>query len=88
VFENSERYQRDFVHVSKIVDSHLKFMTIPESGIWNVGTGTPASFMDVARQFNVPIKTVPMPDVLKDSYQMYTCADMAKYNATMKKYEN
>ena len=88
VFENSERYQRDFVHVSKIVDTHLKFMTIPESGVWNVGTGTPTSFMDVARQFNVPIKTIPMPTVLKDSYQMYTCADMTKYNNTLKKYAN
>jgi hypothetical protein len=27
-----------------------------------------------------------MPEVLKDSYQKYTCADMTKYNATLKKY--
>jgi hypothetical protein len=27
-----------------------------------------------------------MPDILKDSYQKYTCADMTKYNATLKKY--
>ena len=86
VFENSELYHRDFVHVSKIVDTHLRFMSIPESGIWNVGTGKPQSFMDVAKQYQVPITTVPMPEVLKDSYQKYTCADMTKYNATLKKY--
>ena len=74
------------MHVSKIVDTHLRFMSIPESGIWNVGTGKPQSFMDVAQQYRVPITTIPMPDVLKDSYQKYTCADMTKYNATLKKY--
>jgi hypothetical protein len=42
--------------------------------------------MDVAKQYLVPVTTVPIPDVLKDSYQKYTCADMTKYNATLKKY--
>ena len=88
VFENSELYQRDFVHVSKIVNTHLKFMTIPESGVWNVGTGTPTSFMTVAKQFDVPVTTIPMPAILEDSYQKYTCADMTKYNNTLKKYAN
>jgi ADP-L-glycero-D-manno-heptose 6-epimerase len=88
VFENSEQYQRDFVHVSKIVEAHFKFMNIPESGIWNVGTGQPQSFIDVAKQYKSRITTIPMPDLLKDSYQKYTCADMTKYNATIKKYEN
>ena len=74
--------------MSKIVESHLRFMSIPESGIWNVGTGVAQSFLDVAHQYQVPVTTVPMPDVLKDSYQKYTCADMTKYNATLKKYAN
>jgi hypothetical protein len=41
------------------------------------------SFMDVAKSFNVPIRTIPMPDNLKDSYQKYTCADMSKLNAVL-----
>ena len=86
VFENSEQYQRDFVHVSKIVEAHVKFMAVPESGVWNVGTGKPQSFMDVANLYNVPVTTIPMPNILKDSYQKYTCADMTKYNETLKKY--
>ena len=83
VFEGSDRFLRDFVPVSKIVDTHLKFLTVKESGIWNVGTGQPQSFMAVAEEFGVPITTVPMPDILKDSYQKYTCADMTRYNTTV-----
>ena len=83
VFEGSDRFLRDFVPVSKIVDTHLKFLTVKESGIWNVGTGQPRSFMAVAEEFGVPIETVPMPNILKDSYQKYTCADMTRYNTTL-----
>lgn len=85
VFEGSEGFLRDFVPVSKIVETHLKFLDVKESGVWNVGTGQPRSFMDVAKEFNVPISTIPMPDILKDSYQKYTCADMTKYNTTLNK---
>ena len=83
VFEGSDRFLRDFVPVSKIVDTHLKFLTVKESGIWNVGTGQPRSFMSVAEEFGVPVTTVPMPDILRDSYQKYTCADMTRYNTTV-----
>ena len=83
VFEGSEGFLRDFVPVSKIVDTHLKFLTVKESGIWNVGTGQPRSFMAVAEEFGVPVTTVPMPDILRDSYQKYTCADMTRYNTTV-----
>jgi ADP-L-glycero-D-manno-heptose 6-epimerase len=83
VFEGSDKFLRDFVPVSKIVETHLKFLDVKENGLWNVGTGQPRSFMSVAEQFGVPIETVPMPDILKDSYQKYTCADMTRYNTTL-----
>lgn len=76
VFEHSGQYRRDFVPVSQVVATHLKFMSAPVSGIFNVGTGATKSFREVAEQFNVPIDEIPMPAGLKDSYQTYTCADM------------
>jgi ADP-L-glycero-D-manno-heptose 6-epimerase len=83
VFEGSDQFLRDFVHVSRVVEAHVKFLNVKESGIWNVGTGQPRSFMSVAEEFGVPITTVPMPAILKDSYQRYTCADMTRYNNTV-----
>jgi len=81
VFENSNVYLRDFIHVNEIVKIHERFFTVNESGVWNAGTGKTMSFQEVAEQFNVPIKTIPMPENLKQSYQKYTCADTTKLNA-------
>lgn len=80
VFEGSERYRRDFIHVSEVVDTHVGFLSNTNSGLWNLGTGRTMSFMDVAKSFNVPVEIVSMPDNLKDSYQKYTCADMTLIN--------
>jgi ADP-L-glycero-D-manno-heptose 6-epimerase len=86
VFENSENYHRDFIHVYDVLDFHEKFFEVNESGIWNVGTGNTRSFLDVAKNFNVPIETIPMPENLKHSYQTYTCADLEKVRNTLQQY--
>ena len=80
LFENSENYLRDFVPVEKVCQTHIDFFDVKESGVWNVGTGTPKSFLDVAMSI-APVEAIeyiPMPDKLRDSYQSYTCADMSK----------
>jgi ADP-L-glycero-D-manno-heptose 6-epimerase len=82
VFENSEKYKRDFIHVSQIITFHKLFMQKDVSGIFNLGNGSTRSFMDVAEQvarlYDAKIETIPMPENLKHSYQEYTCADMKK----------
>lgn len=82
VFDNSNLYFRDFIHVSEIVDYHLKFMKTESSGLFNLGTGKAKSFLQVAdeigKKYPSVISCIPMPDNLKDSYQKYTCADMTK----------
>ncbi len=83
VFKNSENYHRDFIHVSEIVNYHLKFLECEESGIFNLGRGKTESFLDVAKTFNVPIVEIDMPENLKCSYQEYTCADMTKTKAVL-----
>lgn len=83
VFENSENYCRDFIHVDTIVAFHMMFLDVAESGVWNFGTGGTMSFLDIAKQYNVPIETIPMPEQLKHSYQEYTCADVRKLARTI-----
>ena len=55
-----------------------------ESGIFNLGTGSPRSFLDVARDvalmYNARIETIPFPEHLRSHYQEYTHADMYKLN--------
>lgn len=86
LFENSENYLRDFVPVEDICKTHIDFFGIKESGIWNIGTGKPKSFLDVALSIAPKdcIEFIPMPQNLRDSYQEYTCADMTKTNESLK----
>jgi hypothetical protein len=49
-----------------------------------MGTGKTMSFYDVAdmvaEEYHAEIEIIPMPEILKASYQEYTCADMRKTN--------
>lgn len=85
VFEGSEDIKRDFVPVEKVIDVHRRFFDLDVSGVYNLGTGTATSFMDVARtvarETGAEIVEVPMPDL--KGYQRYTCADMTKTNAAL-----
>lgn len=85
LFENSDKYLRDFVPVEQVCQTHINFFDVRESGVWNVGTEKPTSFLDVALSIapQSAIEYIPMPDNLKDSYQEYTCADMTKTNNSL-----
>jgi len=87
IFDGSNLYQRDFIHVSQIVDFHLRFLNVKESGTWNFGTGSTMSFLEVgktiAQRHPSIIEFVAMPKELENSYQKYTCADMTNTNRTL-----
>ena len=87
IFEGSENYKRDFVHVNYVIETHLKMITNKKSGIFNIGSGSPRSFLDVARDvalmYDARIETIPFPEHLKDHYQEYTHADMYKTLTTL-----
>lgn len=86
IFEGSDKYLRDFIQVDDVVKIQQKFLDIPESGIYNIGSGKAISFLDVAKKYTSKIVDIPMPEVLKSSYQEYTCADMTKTNQMLRKY--
>jgi ADP-L-glycero-D-manno-heptose 6-epimerase len=87
VFEGSQDVYRDFIDVSEVNNIQLQMLNIRESGVWNVGTGKPKSFLQVAEEvsavYNVPIVEIPFPEHLKLHYQYYTCADTTKLTATL-----
>ena len=86
LFKGSENYCRDFIQVNNVVQIQQKFLDIPVSGIYNIGSGKAISFMDVAKMYSSKIVEVPMPEVLQSNYQEYTCADMTKTNDMLQKY--
>lgn len=82
LFHDSDKYFRDFVPVETVVNVHKKFFEVKESGIWNIGTGTPKSFQqvadEIAKKYNASIEYIPMPENIKNQYQSYTCANLDK----------
>ena len=81
VFEGSENFQRDFICIDDVINVNMFFYDNPgKSGILNCGTGSTTSFQEAARitskTLNVPIITIPFPEILKGKYQVYTCADL------------
>ena len=82
IFENSEKYKRDFICVEDVCEVHYRMLNNPASGIFNVGTGNPISFRDVAdivkANAHCQITEIPMPKELKGQYQKFTKSDNSK----------
>ena len=84
LFEKSNFYKRDFIHVDDIIDVNLFFLKNPDlSGIFNAGTGNPRSFQEIGqifcKRYDIDINYITMPKNLQMQYQEYTCADMAAF---------
>ncbi len=83
-FRNGEQ-KRDFIYIKDVVDIILFFLDHPNlSGIYNVGTGQARTFYDLATSLfsalnKTPvIKFIDMPEELKEKYQYFTEAKIAK----------
>jgi len=76
---------RDFIYVKDVVDVIYFLMHHrKDSGIYNLGTGTARSFVDLTKStFNAMgveenISFVDTPEDIRDNYQYFTEADMTK----------
>lgn len=82
LFEGSDNYYRDFIHVDDVFNLQLAMVDNPDSGIFNIGTGNATSIeqlaIDVCKKFDRTVDIVPMPSDLQAHYQAYTRADNQK----------
>jgi len=92
LFEGSGGYgpgeqRRDFVYVDDVVDVNLWFFEQRQkSGVFNVGTGSSATFNDVAGAILAwhgrgAIRYIPFPPELTSRYQSFTEADIGALRA-------
>lgn len=81
--------QRDFVYVKDAIAMtlHLAFSK-NVGGLFNIGTATPRTWLDLARALFAALGREPiidfieMPEHLQHQYQYYTCADTSQLLAT------
>lgn len=83
------RQLRDFVYVKDVAEVILWFMqNKPQSGIYNLGTGKARSFYDLASatfkamDLEPKIEFIDTPEDIRDKYQYFTEANMAKLRST------
>jgi ADP-L-glycero-D-manno-heptose 6-epimerase len=80
--------QRDFLYVKDAVEMTLHLAESGATGLFNVGSGTPHTWLELVRPIfhalELPerIEFVEMPAHLRDRYQYYTCARMTRLYAT------
>jgi len=80
-----DEQKRDFIYVKDAAKMTLFFFDHPEiNGIFNVGTGSPRTWNDLANAIfkamgaDPHIEYIDMPSDLKDKYQYFTQADTSK----------
>ena len=81
LFEGSENFRRDFIHVADTVKINLHFYESKYSGIFNSGTGKARSFEDIATTLqrlhgSGELETIPFPEDLLGKYQEFTEAGL------------
>ena len=79
-------HKRDFVYVGDVCKVNLWFFDNKVSGIYNLGTGTAESFLEVGKAVvnfhkKGKIERIPFPDHLKGRYQSFTEADLTNLRA-------
>lgn len=80
---------RDFVYVKDAVAMTIHIAETPTAnGLFNIGTGTPRTWIDLATALfsalgrKPEIEFIDMPDHLRNQYQYHTCADVGRLRAT------
>ena len=81
LFNGSDKIFRDFIYIDDVLQALVKACNPKKNGVYNVGTGVPRSFQDIANilqnelgtNFEIDYFTNPY-----DGYQMHTQANIGK----------
>jgi ADP-L-glycero-D-manno-heptose 6-epimerase len=86
VFEGSEGFLRDFIHVDTLCNIQYEMSQRKTPGIFDLGSGKQISFMDVAKyvayRYDATVEEIPFPSHLRGCYQTSTLADMSYFDPT------
>ncbi|HIF36164.1 MAG TPA: NAD-dependent epimerase/dehydratase family protein, partial [Candidatus Thioglobus sp.] len=81
LFDGSDKILRDFVNIEDVIQANIKACTPKQNGVYNVGTGEPRSFQDIADILQKELGTNLGTEYFSnpyDGYQMHTQADISE----------
>jgi ADP-L-glycero-D-manno-heptose 6-epimerase len=80
LFNNSNQILRDFIYIDDVIQANIKACTPRQNGTYNVGTGIPRSFQEIAdilqKELGTDLETEYFPNP-HSGYQMNTQADIS-----------
>jgi ADP-L-glycero-D-manno-heptose 6-epimerase len=86
LFEGSDQILRDFINIEDVIQANIKACNPKQNGTYNVGTGNPRSFQDIAdilqQELNTDLGTEYISNPY-DGYQMHTQADISASQANL-----
>jgi len=86
LFNDSNKIMRDFINIDDVIQANIKACDTNHSGVYNVGTGKPRSFQDIAdllqQELGTNLGTEYFPNPY-DGYQMDTQADISATQANL-----
>jgi ADP-L-glycero-D-manno-heptose 6-epimerase len=80
LFEGSDQILRDFINIEDVMQANIKACNSKQNGTYNVGTGIPRSFQDIADILQKELGTDLGTEYFSnpyDGYQMHTQADIS-----------
>ena len=80
LFEGSDKIYRDFVNIKDVIQANIKACNPRKNGVYNVGTGNPRSFQDIADILQAELGTCLGNHYISnpyDEYQMHTQANIS-----------
>lgn len=80
LFTGSNKILRDFINIEDVLQANIRACNSEQNGVYNIGTGTPRSFQDIAdilqKELGTDLGTEYIPNPY-DGYQMHTQADIS-----------
>jgi ADP-L-glycero-D-manno-heptose 6-epimerase len=87
LFKGSDKIMRDFIYIQDVIQANIKACDSELSGTYNVGTGIPRSFQDVADILQAELETDLGTEYFSnpyDDYQMHTQANIETSKENLK----
>ncbi len=85
LFEGSDKILRDFIYIEDVIQANIKAMVSSESGVYNVGTGAPRSFQDIADSLQKELGVDYGNEYIKNPYTAYQTFTQADIESTKEK---
>ena len=87
LFENSKEILRDFIYIEDVIQANIKACSSKHNGTFNIGTGLPRSFQDIADILQKELVTNLGTDYFSNPFEGYQLSTQANISAAIESFD-